>query len=156
MTVETGKVAGRRPLHFSNYDELLDCARKLSQGPTRQLGNWSLGQICKHLAVTIDSSMDGPAFKPPFLLRLVGPLLKKRFLSRPMQSGFKLPKTAGKLLPPETTTADGLEHLERSVARLDQVPARAPHPVFGKLSRDQWDQLQFRHGELHLSFIEPQ
>ena len=156
MAVQTGKVKGRRKLNFTSYDELLDCARRLSQSPTRQLGNWSLGQICEHLAAAMDMAIDGAAFKPSLLARWFGPLLKKRFLTRGMPSGFQLPSSAVKLLPSNSESAAGLLALERAIARLNQEPTRTRHAVFGHLTHEEWDQLQLRHAEMHLSFIEPQ
>jgi hypothetical protein len=156
MTVESAKVQRRRGLHFSNYDELLAEARSLASGPTRQLGNWSLGQICQHLAKAMDMAIDGPPYKPSLLLRVVGPLVKKRVITRGMSPGFKLPKNAGSLIPQAAETAAGLGALETAVARLERTPQRLPHFVFGPMTREEWDQLHFRHAELHLSFIVPQ
>jgi Protein of unknown function (DUF1569) len=160
MAVETRKPVAtknvsRQPLQFSSYDEILEYARKLSQGPTRQLGNWSLGQICRHLAVAIDSTIDGPAFKPAIWLRLLGPMLKKRFLSRPMPSGFKLPKNGASMIPSPTDDEVGLQLLDKAIRRLRQTSLRAPHGLFGKMTNEEWDQLHFRHCAMHLSFIEP-
>jgi hypothetical protein len=156
MTVQTGKVKGRRKLNFSSYDELLACARGLSQSPTRQLGNWSLGQICEHLAAAMDMAIDGPSFKPSLVARWFGPLFKRRFLTRGLPSGVQLPKTAVKLLPRGCESDAGLAALERAIERLKRDPKRTRHAVFGHLTHDEWDQLQLRHAEMHLSFIEPQ
>jgi hypothetical protein len=155
MAVKTGPVDSRRALRFSSYQEMIDCARGLSEVPTRQLGNWSLGQICQHLAVAIDASIDGAPFKPAMWLRVFGPLVKKRYLTRPMHSGFQLPANATALIPGETSTADGIAALEKSIGRLAETSVRKPHAVFGKLTRDEWDQLQLRHAEMHLGFIVP-
>jgi uncharacterized protein DUF1569 len=103
----------------------------------------------------MNMAIDGPPFAAPWFVRMVGPLLKRRILTRPMSSGFTLPKKAAALLPDPTSTADGLVKLEKSVERLQQTSQRKPHAIFGRLTAAQWDQLQFRHAELHLSFIEP-
>jgi hypothetical protein len=39
---------------------------------TKQLGNWTLGQILMHLATVYEKSMDGTGFKPGWLLRYMG------------------------------------------------------------------------------------
>ncbi|MBI3837414.1 MAG: DUF1569 domain-containing protein [Planctomycetia bacterium] len=153
MTVQTNTVTGRRSLQFSSYQEILDDARKLSLTPTRQLGNWSLGQICEHLAKGMDMAIDGPAFKPSLPVRLIGPFFKKRTLTRPMSPGFTLPKNAAALLPAPVSVAEGLAKLEKSIARQQQTRDRKPNPVFGPMTAEEWDQLNFRHAEMHLSFI---
>ncbi|MEX0676431.1 MAG: DUF1569 domain-containing protein [Pirellulales bacterium] len=155
MSVDTKSVAGRRELHFESYRELLDDVRSLAARPRRQLGNWTLGQICQHLAGAIDMAVDGPSFKPPFFLRLIGPLLKKRFLKR-FPPGYKVPPGAGSLIPGTDEDAVGVAALEKAVARLEATPERKPHVLFGRLSREEWDQFEFRHAEMHLSFIVPQ
>ena len=155
MAVKTTQVAGRRQLHFETYQEILQDVRKLGAGPSRQLGNWSLGEICQHLAKTMDMSIDGSQAKFPWIMRKIGPLLKKRFLSRPMPAGYTVPKGAG-LLPDAGETAAGLAALEKAVARINQTGHRSPHVLFGKMTREEWDQLHMRHSELHLSFIVPE
>jgi hypothetical protein len=150
MAVKTAKVAGRRRLRFENYDQVLDDVRHLAGVPCRQLGNWSLGQVCEHLAKTMDMSLDGVDG------RAVGPLVKKRILTRPMSPGFKVPRVIAVLLPAEGDAAIGLAAMQTAVARLQQTKVRAPHPLFGKMSADEWDQLHMRHSEMHLSFIVPQ
>jgi hypothetical protein len=155
MTVATKKVAGRRTLHFNSHQEVLDDARRLASGPHRQLGNWSLGQVCDHLAKTIDMSLDGSQARFPWLLRMIGPYLVNRFITRPMSAGFTAPPSAG-ITPDEQETQAGLAALELAVARLDQTNQRKPHGLFGPMTREQWDQLHMRHGELHLSFIVPE
>jgi hypothetical protein len=155
VAVKTSKVTGRRSLRFSSYQDILDEVRKSSGTPTRQLGNWSLGQICEHLAKGLDMAIDGATFKPSLPIRLIGPWLKKRMIVRPMSPGFTLPKNAAPLLPDPTNTAEGLARLEKAIARQQQTRERKPNPVFGPMTAEEWDQLNFRHAEMHLSFIVP-
>jgi hypothetical protein len=65
-----------------------------------------------------------PAFRPAIHIRLLGPLLKKRFISRPMRGGFNLPQSAVKLLPGNTDSVEGLAALEQAIERLRQDPTR--------------------------------
>src|SRR4051812_36060342 len=120
MAVKTKTVQGRRKLRFSNYDEILAEARTLAGGQTRILGNWSLGQIFEHLSKAHDMALDGASSPPPLIFWLVGPFFKKGTL-RNVARGFQLPRRASRLLPSETSTADGLVLLEKSVVRLKQT-----------------------------------
>ncbi|MEX0979336.1 MAG: DUF1569 domain-containing protein [Pirellulales bacterium] len=156
MAVDTRNVKGRRELHFANYGQLLDDVHTLAAGPTRPLGNWSLGQILQHLAKAMNMAIDGPPFKPAWIVRMLGPFFKNRVISRPMSPGFRLPKNGAALIPAESDVAAGVAAIEKAVARLEQNPDRKPHFVFGPMTRDEWDQLQFRHAEMHLSFITPE
>ena len=60
--VNTKTVTGRRELRYDNYDELLADAERLAGKEVRTLGNWSYGQILRHLARSIDAMIDGAPF----------------------------------------------------------------------------------------------
>jgi hypothetical protein len=156
MAVDTKRVSGRRQLKFSSYDDILRDVHDLASRPSRQLGNWSLGEICEHLSQAMNMAVDGSTIKPPWYIRLAAPLIKKRFLSRPMNPGFQLPKRAVFLIPNCKEPQQGIAALERAIERLKTTEERKPHFVFGHFTRDEWDQLQLRHSEMHLGFIVPE
>jgi len=52
------------------------------------------------------------------------------------------------------TVAAFRERLREVIERQDRDQHREPHGAFGRLSREQWEQLHRRHAELHLSFLE--
>src|SRR6185436_5972215 len=145
----------RRHLNFTCYQDILDDVHALASGPTRALGNWSLGKICRHLAIAMDMAIDGTDFKPNIFVRTAGRLLKNRFLTRPLSPGFRLSKKAAFLIPSDADTAEGIAELERAIDRLATISERKPHPFFGPLTRDEWDQITFRHSAMHLGFIVP-
>lgn len=155
--VETAKRSGRRRLRFDCYEDILQDVRRLSAGETRALGNWSLGQVCTHLALAIDKSIDSTVtFRVPLKTRILVRIFRKRILTGRLPSGFKLPPEGAPLLPePDASVSDGLVALERAIARLRSTSKRVPHPVFGKMNPAQWDLFHLRHGEMHLSFIVP-
>jgi hypothetical protein len=155
--INTTKVTGRRQLHFGSLDDLLaDVERLAACRRLQTLGNWSAGQIFEHLALTMNKSIDGFGWKMPaavrFLIRL---FFKRRTLTRSMSAGFRLPGRAKEMLPPPVDTAVGLDSLRRAIRRAQTEDKRAAHPVFGPMTRAEWDQLHCRHAELHLSFLVP-
>jgi Protein of unknown function (DUF1569) len=155
--VNTCKVEGRRELNFATLDEMLAEAERLAAARNvKALGNWTLGQALGHLATTMDTAIDGLNFRPPWFIRLVGPLFKKQVLKK-MRPGYSLPPDAVKNLvpPPSMTTEEGLEKLRTAVARLKATPDRAPSPFLGSLTQRESDRLQLSHAELHLSFFIP-
>jgi uncharacterized protein DUF1569 len=154
--IDTAKVTGRRTVCYNSYDELLADAERLATIENRTLGNWSLGQIYKHLAKAIHMTIDGPPFLLPWPMRIAFTLfMKKRMLQKSLPPGFKLPKKAEHMLPEPTTTADGLELLRAAVQRVKSTPQRGLHPAFGKMGPGEWDQFQLRHCEMHMSFVVP-
>ncbi|MEZ6102197.1 MAG: DUF1569 domain-containing protein [Pirellulaceae bacterium] len=154
--VDTKKVTGRRTLRFESFDEVLTDAEKMADLDGATIGNWSKGQIYKHLAKSLDMMIDGPPFVVPLPMRLAFRLLMmKRMLTHTLTPGFKLPKRAAHMVPDATSTEEGLAMLRNAVARVNGTSQRGLHPGFGKISQQQWDAFQLRHCEMHLSFIVP-
>ena len=152
----TQQVTGRRELHYSNLNDIVTDAESIAAGEYETLGTWSFGQILEHLAATFDCSIDGFSFQAPWLLRtFVAPFVKNRFFTKPMPSGFKLPATAGSLLPGDVSVEEGLAHLKRAIGRYETESPNAKHPFFGRLARQEWVSLALRHAELHMSFVRP-
>ena len=156
MSVDTRKVTGRRTVRYATMDDLLQDAERIAKGPHRALGNWSAGQVFKHLAIVLGMSMDGNfPFKPPWFVRLGARLFKRRILSKGLPAGFQLPKGAERLIPDETSADEGLELLRQAVARWKRETKRAASPLLGELTPEECDQFQLRHAESHMSFLVP-
>jgi len=155
--IDTTHVSGRRRLRFESYADILADVGRLRDQPTRSLGNWSLAQVCQHLATAMQAStVPGPGFSAPLKLRLVGRLFRMRILTGRLYPGFRLPPEAARLLPPPVELSSAIEALEQAVAHLRTTDVRAKHPVFGAMSVAQWDLFHLRHSEMHLSFIQPE
>jgi len=58
--IDTSKVIGRRQLHFTCLQDILADVDQLARAKDiRCLGNWSAGQVLKHLTIVMNGSMDG-------------------------------------------------------------------------------------------------
>ena len=157
MSVNTKAVVGRRVLRFNSLDEILADLAGLEGKRLKTLGNWSVGQILAHLAIPMNGAIDGMEFRPPWYFRIIAKMFKRKFLTGTMPAGFKLPKDAeAVLLPPPTSDADGFAVVRRAIQRLKTETHREPSPVMGPLTIEEWNQLNCRHSELHLSFIVPE
>jgi hypothetical protein len=157
MPVETKKVVGRRKLDYASLEEVVADAERLSSGPVQTLGNWSAGQIFKHLALAYNGSVDGLNMKFPLPLVITARLFKRKLMNMPMPAGFKLPASAAEAVRPEPMSAqEGLAALRAAVERLRREPHRAKHPMFGELTADEWDKIHRTHANLHMSFLVPQ
>lgn len=149
------KSINRRTLSYASLQEVVAEAQRLTAADAPTTGNWSKGQIFEHLARTMDSSLDGFAFKMPWFVRMVGIYyFKPRIFKHGMTPGFKL-KGASKLALAPDPLADqtALEHLTKSVQRLESENQRAFSPVFGQMTCEEWNKMHLRHSELHMSFI---
>jgi hypothetical protein len=157
MPVATAKVQGRRKLAYKSFDELLADADRLSAGPVKTLGNWSPGQIFRHLAIAYNGSIDGFNWTFPWFMRFAAGLFKNKLINGAMPPGIKVPAGfAKKVMPEPTSTEDGLGQLHAAVARLKREPQRAKHPVFGDITKGEWDKIHLNHANLHMSFLFPE
>lgn len=157
MTVQTKTVAGRRKVAYESYEDLLADAEEMAHGVVQTLGNWSLAQIFTHLAASFEGSIDGLPFRAPWGVRLMASMMKRKFLSQPLPAGFAIDQQARTKLEPNPTvsTNEALDALRFAVSRCQTEAQRASHPVFGNLSKDEWDQFNLRHAEMHMSFVVP-
>lgn len=158
--VDTGKVKDRRNLEFETLEQALADARRCVQaenaGKLRRTGNWTTGQLLGHLAFWIDASFDGFEMKTTFLMRLLGPFMKKIVLKRSSRAGFRLSNAPEGTYGVEVlSTEEGFRRYEAAIRRLLAKCPENPNPVFGKMTYDEWKTLHLRHAETHLSFLHP-
>jgi hypothetical protein len=156
MPVNTAKVTGRRKVEYASFDELLADADRIGTGSAEALGNWSAGQIFRHLAAAYNSSIDGFTMVFPWYVRVLGKIFRNKLVSGAMPPGLKLPNEGSETLRPgPTSTEEGLAELHAAVVRLQREPRRASHPVFGTMSKEEWDKVHLKHASLHMSFLVP-
>lgn len=156
--VATGKVK-IRPLSFAT---VADCraeverlAAAAAQGRVKMLGNWSLGTNFGHVAFFIEAIDEDKGIKTPWFMKLIGPVMKGKMLRGPMPQGVRIPGLKSGTLGDEPCELDvGLARLRRALDRLERGGFPARHPVFGKMSQQEWVTLHLRHAELHLGFAE--
>lgn len=160
--IKTQRVKDRRQLRFENFDDVIRDAEMLAEaersGTLRSLGNWKLGQAIGHVASWARYPLEGyPSMPtPPWLLRVIVPLLKGRFLNKGLPAGARIPKVpAGTFGTEPMETDQALAALHEALSRLQSQMPAVPNPILGPLSHEDWVKLNLRHAELHLSFFQP-
>ena len=148
-------MAERRVLAFTSLDQIMPEVDRLLAG-SEKAGNWSLGQICNHLAQTFRMSVEGFGVKAPWIARMIfGPIARKEmFVNKRMRAGIKVPE---KFCPkPGLDDRAEAEALRASIAyyRANPTP-RAFHPLLGALTGEQWDVVHLVHSAHHLGFAIP-
>lgn len=147
----------RRELTFQTMDEVVAEAERLASGEVRTTGAHSFGQILNHLALSHDVSTGRVvAPPPPFLMRLMMPFMKGMVInSKPMKPGIKLPAKGEAFFWPdkEIDVATGLQYFKESVDYYKSNGPLPKHPFFGKITKEESDELNRRHAALHLSFV---
>lgn len=155
-------VPSRRVVSFPSLDDLdrdlvlIEAAHR--SGSLRHMGARRPGPILMHLATSIRGSLDGmPELTraAPLWLRLVGPMVKGRVLSRPLNPGVRMSPRAEAALWNDAATVDAaLTELRAQLSRLKSgAVVKSRHPIFGRMTPDEWTTFHLRHAELHLSFL---
>jgi hypothetical protein len=153
-------VATGRPLRFNTIDEALAEALRLAaaerEGGLTQLGTWTLGQTLGHLATWASFALDGypDNVRAPLPVRLIVRLFRNRIINKAMPVGMKIRGVAGGTVGTELlTTDDGMSRFQDAMERLRRTAPSEPNPLLGRLTHDEWIQLNLRHAELHLGFL---
>lgn len=144
-----------RQLQFNNLEAAVDDARQLLASGYVRHGNWSLGQLCRHLVLVQDPSVDGyPIWMSLFapLRPLVRRMLLPKVLSGDSPRGIR---TAPIFVPPDDLEdATEVEAFAASVARLLNHSGNfAPHPGFGRLPREKILEIHTAHAAHHLRHL---
>jgi hypothetical protein len=145
---------GRRTLRYENLDQIMPDVERLLECHTT-VGNWSLAQICRHLASAMRRVVDLPATTPYDPSHRVSDEIKHRVF----ETGILPEDLPG---PPEIMPSDTLgerEEAEGLRAAIAYYKASTgpviPHRFFGPLTKAEWDRLQLVHFAHHLSFAVP-
>lgn len=147
----------RRELLLSSLDDVVEECRDLLESGYKARGNWTLGQMCRHIRVTMEANMHG---YPRWMTTLGLPL-------RPVLRTFVLPrllrgnsingvKTAGMFVPPkDLDDATELDKLEVCVHEFkDSTSTLHAHPGFGRMDKERFNSFHAAHAAHHLSFLE--
>jgi hypothetical protein len=145
---------GRRTLRYESFDDVMPDVERLLEGHTT-VGNWSLAQICRHLAAVLRRHVDLPASTVFDPADRVSEEQKRRML----QSGI-LPE--GIVAPPGVlpeaarSEREEAEGLRAAIAYYRESPGPVvPHRILGPLTREEWDRFELAHLAHHLSFAVP-
>ncbi len=151
-------MSSRRPLSFATLSDIMPDVDRLLLGYTKA-GNWSLGQVCQHLARVFRYTIEGsPEPGPNVLEERARSVLKRRLLSSGvMAAGVEvpnnpaLPLSAGEL--DERTEA---EALRLAIAAFEHHPGPfAAHPLLGQLDALETMRFHCVHSAHHLSNLIP-
>ena len=147
----------RRPLMFANLDEIMPDVEHLLLGHVA-VGNWSLGQVCRHLTKVLRFTIEGsPEPGPHVLNERARSVMKRRlFSSGVMRSGIDVP---GSPLPEPTAELNDqveADNLRQSIhAFLVHPGSFAAHPLLGVLDTAEAHRFQCVHSAHHLSHLIP-
>lgn len=142
----------RRPLRFEELSQVVPEAVRL-QAEHRTLSRWTLAQICKHLANSLNGSIDGLDLSRHRFKRF---FFAKQMLRYTFRYGIPVNYTVDPNIEPasDVDLDESIEQLTSAVERYQahRGPLRA-HPLFGEMPRDAWSRIHRIHCAHHLSFV---
>ena len=147
----------RRQLSFTSLDEVMPEVERLLAG-CEPAGQWTLGQICRHLTTGLHLMIDGvsgfaPSTDPEDQRYARG--RERFFQAGRFPDGVKAPL-------PQLVPGSGLddraevEALRAALARFQAAPGPFfPHPALGSMTKEEWIHFHCMHAAHHLGFAVP-
>ncbi|MGB2985852.1 MAG: DUF1569 domain-containing protein [Phycisphaerae bacterium] len=144
----------RRSLVFADVFQIMPEVRRLVPAH-RTVANWSLGQICEHLARSFVGSMEGFDLSNHRIKRF---FLRRKMLHVALTKGIPRDYTVDENLtpPPKVDLREAVGALDAAIQRYQNHQGKLhAHPLFGKMPRDVWDRVHCVHCAHHLSLVLP-
>ena len=130
---------------------------KISEIDNVKSENWSPYKIFVHCAQTIEYSMTGyPVMKSKVLRYTIGKIAIKKFIGQGfMKHDLAAPVPGAPVIEDVGTVKEGVEILINAIKKFEAFNKElSPHLMFGKLSKNDYDQYFSFHIEDHLSELE--
>jgi Protein of unknown function (DUF1569) len=131
--------------------EIIDRINQLTPTTSPQWGKMNVSQMLAHLQVPIGVALGTHTVKGNVLMRLIMPLFKKKLYDdTPWKKSLPTDKT---FITTGTEKDFQLEkmHLLDMVERFSEKGiVSEQHPIFGKLTREQWSKATWKHIDHHL------
>lgn len=132
--------------------ELIDRINKLSEASPPQWGKMNVSQMLAHLQVPMGVALGTHIVKGNWLMKLILPLFKKRLYDdKPWKKSLPTDKTF--IMTGEDKMFDlEKKHVLDMVSRFTEAAIiNERHPVFGKLTKEQWSKATWKHIDHHLT-----
>ena len=131
--------------------EIIDRINKLTSQSERLWGKMDAAQMLAHVQVPIGVAFGTTTVKGNWLMKLILPLFKKNLYDeKPWKQGLSTDKTF-------IMTGQSKDFEKEKTALLDMVSRfseptmiNEKHPVFGKLTKEQWSKATWKHLDHHL------
>jgi len=139
----------------ADKNEILNRLENLKVDAVREWGKMNIVQMLAHLNVSIETPLGKNFPKRMFIGRLIGKLMKKKFLNdQPMAKNSPTDKMY-------IITDISIEDFEKEKQRAKELItlfynngkekcSQHPHSFFGELTPDEWGILQWKHFDHHL------
>ncbi|HMV76868.1 MAG TPA: DUF1569 domain-containing protein [Leptospiraceae bacterium] len=146
----------KRDLRFKHFSDAKQEIMNLKGKRIKTAGNWNFYQILCHLADGLEFMLHGGSANfifPAFLQMTAGKLIWNFMLLQ----GKMLPGLPNPVKKIPEAEGDSEKEFERILSLIEEYELYTeeffPHPVFGKLTKEEWGTLQAFHFANHLSYV---
>jgi hypothetical protein len=132
------------------YDELSSRLNKLNKDTSAIWGKMNVGQMLYHCQMPLNIILEKENYgvKPNWLVNLL--FKKSMYSDKPWRKN--LPTAKGFAITDEKDFDTEKQAITNLIDELNSQRERndwQPHPAFGKLTKDQWGKMQYKHLDHH-------
>jgi hypothetical protein len=131
--------------------EIVIRINRLSPQSQRQWGKMEVAQMLAHVQVPIGVALGTTTVKGNWLMKLILPLFKKKLYDEtPWKQG--LPTDKSFIMTGQSKDFDNEKNqlLDKINRLTESNMINEKHPVFGKLTKEQWSKATWKHLDHHL------
>ena len=120
----------------------------------RKWGKMTVSQMLFHCTEALGTATGDVVIKPPFILKLLAPIIKKKVLeNKPYKEGLP---TAKEFITKDDKNfseeqAKVIERIHQFIANGEAKVEGLKHPAFGKMTAYEWGFSQWKHFDHHLN-----
>jgi len=131
--------------------EIIERINKLTPQTQRQWGKMNVSQMLAHVQMPIRIAFGTHQPKGSFLLRLIGPLFKSKLWDEnPYKRSLPTDPTFIMINSEKEFESERSALLELIDKFSEESLVSEKHPVFGKLTKDNWSKATWKHLDHHL------
>lgn len=131
--------------------EIVNRINKLTPESQRQWGKMNVAQMLAHLQMPMGVALGTNTVKGNWFMKLILPLFKKMLYDeKPWKQGLPTDKTFVMTGTEKDFTTEKNLLLDKVSRFTEANMVNEKHPVFGKLTKEQWSKATWKHIDHHL------
>lgn len=131
--------------------EIIERINKLTPESQRNWGKMNVAQMLAHVQVPMGVALGTHIVKGNWLMKLILPLFKKALYDeKPWKEGLPTDKTFIMTGQQKDFDAEKKDLLKKVDIYSETTMINDKHPVFGKLTKEQWSKATWKHLDHHL------
>ena len=131
--------------------EITERISKLTASTQHQWGKMDVAQMLAHVQIPMGVAFGTTTVKGNWLMKLILPLFKKALYDdKPWKQGLPTDKTFIMTGQPKDFETEKNQLLDKISRFSESNMINEKHPVFGKLTKEQWSKATWKHIDHHL------